>query len=120
MYRVTSKLTIVNFGFEEADLETFFLHVIAAKKLGNSYNQRGEVHQCYFGCIPPFLWIRLPIEYHQHHKKVLSSINTIYDDLEAERSKIMDALSLRVSFNREDDCKIRFFGWFFLFFKTTF
>ena len=41
--RVTSKLTIVNFAFEEADLETFFLHVIAAKKLGNSYNQRGEV-----------------------------------------------------------------------------
>ena len=43
LYRVTSKLTIVNFAFEEADLETFFLHVIAAKKLGNSYNQRGEV-----------------------------------------------------------------------------
>ena len=33
----------MNFAFEEADLETFFLHVIAAKKLGNSYNQRGEV-----------------------------------------------------------------------------
>ena len=41
--------------------------------------------------------------------KVLSSINTIYDDLEAERSKIMDALSLQVgniSLLREDDCKI--------------
>ena len=40
--------------------------------------------------------------------KVLSSINTIYDDLEAERSKIMDALSLqvgRISILREDNCK---------------
>jgi hypothetical protein len=68
---LTSKLTIVNFAFEQSDLETFFLHVIAAKKLGNSYNQRGEV---------------------------LSSVNTIYDDLEAEKSKIMDSLSLQVCF----------------------
>ena len=68
---LTSKLTIVNFAFEQSDLETFFLHVIAAKKMGNSYNQRGEV---------------------------LSAINSIYDDLEAEKSKIMDSLSLQVNF----------------------
>ena len=68
--RLTSKLTIVNFAFEQCDLETFFLHVIAAKKMGNSYNQRGEV---------------------------LGSVNTIYDDLESEKSKIMDSLSLQVS-----------------------
>ena len=67
--RLTSKLTIINFAFERSDLETFFLHVTAAKKLGNSYNQRGEV---------------------------LASINTIYDNLEAEKSKIMDSLSLQV------------------------
>ena len=91
MCRVTSKLTIVNFAFEEADLETFFLHVIAAKKLGNSYNQRGEVHHATFSMLlwPSFNLINITI-------KVLSSINTIYDDLEAERSKIMDALSLQV------------------------
>ena len=88
MYRVTSKLTIVNFAFEEADLETFFLHVIAAKKLGNSYNQRGEVHYARDSLYTSHII--------NNNNQVLSSINTIYDDLEAERSKIMDALSLQV------------------------
>ena len=67
--KLSSKLTIVNFKFEQEDLETFFLHVISAKKLGNSYNQRSEV---------------------------LASINSIYDDLEKEKTKIMDSLSLQV------------------------
>ena len=94
-------------------METFFLHVIAAKKLGNSYNQRGEVIS-----LPPgkalmrtflilmnfvFGWKdRIVMLVYKYNKllptnihKVLSSINTIYDDLEAERSKIMDALSLQ-------------------------
>ena len=67
--KLTSKLTVVNFKFEKEDLDTFFLHVIAAKKLGNSYSQRNDV---------------------------LSSINLIYDDLEKEKNKIMDSLSLQV------------------------
>ena len=67
--KLSSKLTIVNFKFQQDDLETFFLHVISAKKLGNSYNQRTDV---------------------------LASINTIYDDLEKEKTKIMDCLSLQV------------------------
>ena len=67
--KLSSKLTIVNFKFEQNDLETFFLHVISAKKLGNSYNQRSDV---------------------------LASINNIYDDLEKEKTKIMDSLSLQV------------------------
>ena len=66
---VTSKLKIVNFKFEKTDLDTMFLHVIAAKKLGNSYNQRHEA---------------------------LASINNINDDLEKEKTKIMDSLSLQV------------------------
>ena len=65
----TSKLKIVNFKFEKEDLDTMFLHVIAAKKLGNNYNQRNDV---------------------------LSSINNINDDLEKEKTKIMDSLSLQV------------------------
>lgn len=66
---VTSKLKIVNFKFEREDLDTMFLHIIAAKKLGNSYNQRSDV---------------------------LSTINNINDDLEKEKTKIMDSLSLQV------------------------
>ena len=65
----TSKIKIVNFKFEQEDLETMFLHVIAAKKLGNSYNQRSDI---------------------------LSTINIINDDLESEKTKIMDSLSLQV------------------------
>ena len=65
----TSKIKVVNFKFEREDLDTMFLHVIAAKKLGNSYNQRSEV---------------------------LSSVNIINDDLEKEKTKIMDCLSLQV------------------------
>ena len=67
--KVTSKLKVVNFKFEKTDLDTMFLHVIAAKKLGNSYNQRHEA---------------------------LASINNINDELEKEKTKIMDSLSLQV------------------------
>ena len=67
--KTASKIKIVNFKFEQEDLETMFLHVIAAKKLGNSYSQRSDV---------------------------LSTINIINDDLEKEKTKIMDSLSLQV------------------------
>ena len=66
---ITSKLKIVNFHFEQEDLDTMFLHVIASKKLGNNYHQRNDI---------------------------LLTINNINDDLEKEKTKIMDSLSLQV------------------------